>query len=121
MSRELKHRVMFCLSVQQNFFDLPFSEVGPVWQGFGNVLKSIHEMEGINIVGMFDDDETMVGSSGTNFPWTAYIMADAADRADVVEVCNLFRITPVGETDYRLWKYIRVEARIGRALEVPEL
>jgi hypothetical protein len=39
------------------------------------------------------------------------------DRATVVAACNLFRTIEVGE--HRLWKYMRVEARIGRELVIP--
>ena len=116
-----KIRTLFCISVQQNFFDLPWSEIGAVWQAFSKVMAGIAHMDGAEVLGMLDDDETMVGAAGVGFPYTAYIMADMKDRDSVVAACNLFRATPVGETDYRLWRYIRVEARMGRALEVPQL
>lgn len=112
-------RTLFCIAVQQNFFDLPFSQIGPVWKAFGSMMKGISELPGVKILGMLDDDETMVGTSPTGFPWTAYIMADVPDRETVRLACNLFRTTPVGDSDERLWKYCRVEARMGRALEVP--
>ncbi|MBN9064556.1 MAG: hypothetical protein BGP06_06920 [Rhizobiales bacterium 65-9] len=112
-------RVLFCIAVQQNFFDLPFSKIGPVWKAFGAMMKGISDLPGVTILGMLDDDETMVGTSPTGFPWTAYIMADVPDRETVRQACNLFRTTPVGDADERLWKYCRVEARMGRALEVP--
>lgn len=112
-------RVLFCIAVQQTFFELPFSEIGPVWKAFGSMMKGISDLPGVTILGMLDDDETMVGTSPAGFPWTAYIMADVPDRETVRQACNLFRTTPVGDTDYRLWKYCRVEARMGRALEVP--
>jgi hypothetical protein len=41
-------------------------------------------------------------------------MADVADLDTVVAACNLFRTTMVGE--HRLWKYGKIEARVGRAL-----
>ena len=41
------------------------------------------ELPGVKILGMLDDDETMVGTSPTGFPWTAYIMADVPDRETV--------------------------------------
>ena len=112
-------RVLFCIAVQQNFFDLPFSEIGPVWRAFGEMMAGIAKLPGVSIVGTLDDDETMVGTSPTGWPWTCYIMADVPDRDTVKAACNLFRTTEVGP--YRLWKYCRVEARIGRALEIPSL
>ena len=112
-------RVLFCINVQQTFFDLPFSEIGPVWKAFGAMMKGISDLPGVTILGMLDDDETMVGAVSTGSPYTAYIMADVPDRETVKAACNLFRTIPVGDTDYRLWKYCTVEARMGRPLEVP--
>jgi hypothetical protein len=55
----------------------------------------------------------MVGSSA-NWPWTAYVLADAPDLAAVTAVCNLVRETPVG--DHRLGRCLRIVARVGRPL-----
>jgi hypothetical protein len=44
-------------------------------------------------------------------------MADVSDFEKAVDVCNLYRTTPVG--DYNLWRYGKIEARAGRALVVP--
>jgi len=112
-----KIRTMFCIAVLQPFFDLPSSKIGEVWQAVGKMMGELHNMEGVEVLGMLDDDETMVGTSPTGFPWTVYIMADMPDRDSVVAACNLFRVIEIGE--YRLWKYLRVEARMGRPLEVP--
>jgi len=38
----------------------------------------------------------------------------------VIQACDFFRSTPVGDGTYKLWKYCKVEARIGRELVVPE-
>lgn len=113
-----KLRVLFCGAVQQNFFDLQPSEIGAVWAATGEMLKGIRDLPGVEVLGTLDDDETMVGTSPNGWPWTFYILADVPDRETVVAACNLFRVTPVG--DYRLWKYMRVEARIGRELVIPE-
>ncbi len=113
-----KLRVLFCGAVLQNFFDLPAAEIGSVWQATGVMLKAIRDLPGVEILGTLDDDETMVGTSPAGWPWTFYILADVPDRASAVAACNLFRTTPVGA--HRLWKYIRVEARIGRELVIPQ-
>ena len=113
-----KLRVLFCSAVTQNFFDLPATDVPGVWAGVATMLKGIRDLPGVEVLGTMDDDETMVGTSPAGFPWTFYILADVPDRETVVAACNLFRVTPVGE--YRLWKYMRVEARIGRELVIPE-
>lgn len=113
-----KLRTLICGAVLQNFFDLPAGEIGAVWQATGVMLKGIRDLPGVEILGTLDDDESMVGTSPTGWPWTFYILADMPDRATVVAACNLFRTVPVGE--HRLWKYIRVEARIGRELVIPQ-
>lgn len=110
-------RVLFCCAVLQNFFDLPSTEIGKVWAATGEMLKRIRDMPSVTVLGTLDDDETMVGTSPTGWPWTFYILADVPDRAAAVAACNLFRTIEVGE--YRLWKYLRVEARVGRELVIP--
>jgi hypothetical protein len=112
-----KLRTLFCLAVLQNFFDLPASEIGLVWKATGQMLRGIADIPGAEILGTIDDDQTMVGASPNGWPWTAYILADMPDRESVVAACNLFRTIEIGE--HRLWRYIRVEARIGRELAIP--
>jgi hypothetical protein len=112
-----KLRVIFCAAVLQNFFDLPAGEIGKVWAATGEMLKGIRDLPGVDILGTIDDDQTMVGTSPAGWPWTFYILADVPDRQTVVQACNLFRTIEIGE--YRLWRYIRVEARIGRELVIP--
>jgi hypothetical protein len=111
-------RTLFCGAVLQGFFDLPSTEIMTVLKATGKMIRTIREMDGVEVIGTMDDDETMVGTSPDGFPWTFYILADVANREKAVEVCNLFRTTEVGE--YRLWKYMRVEARLGRELVMPE-
>tara|TARA_A100001391_G_scaffold205464_1_gene207465 strand:- start:3586 stop:3945 length:360 start_codon:yes stop_codon:yes gene_type:complete len=111
-------RALFCGAVLQNFFDLPGADIPTVLKATGQMLKTIREMPGVTVLGTFDDDETMVGTSPNGWPWTFYILADVADRDTAVAICNLFRTTEVGE--FRLWKYMRVEARLGRELVMPE-
>lgn len=113
-----KLRVLFCGAVLQNFFDLPASEIGKVWQATGEMLKGIRDLPGVEILGTIDDDQTMVGTSPNGWPWTFYILAEVPDRDTVVAACNLFRTIAIGE--HRLWRYMRVEARIGRELVIPE-
>jgi hypothetical protein len=113
-----KIRILVCGSVLQNFFDLPSSEIPKVLRATGMMLKTLREMPGVEVLGTFDDDETMVGTSPNGWPWTFYILADVPDRATAVAICNLFRTIEVGE--HRLWRYMRVEARLGRELVMPE-
>ena len=110
-------RTLFCIAVLQNFFDLPSSEIGKIWDATGRMLRGIADLPGVQILGTLDDDQTMVGTSPSGWPWTAYVLADMPDRESVVAACNLFRTTEIGE--HRLWRYLRVEARMGRELAVP--
>ncbi|WP_109482568.1 hypothetical protein [Paraburkholderia sp. C35] len=115
-NRSLPLRVLFCCGVTQNFFDLPREQIGEVWQAYGKMLAAVEAMENVRVLGVMDDDRLVVGQSD-GAPWTFYIMADVADFDTAVAVCNLYRTTPVGE--YNLWRYGKIEARVGRALTVP--
>ncbi len=72
-----------------------------------------HEMPGVTVLGNMDDDQSMVGASN-GYPWTTYLLADVPDLDTVHAICNLFRTTPVGDNQFKLWKYCRMEARTGR-------
>lgn len=113
------HRVLFCIGINQNFMNATAEEGKQVWQAFSQMMQGIDELPGVTILGIMDDDRIMVGPSATA-PWTAYIMADVPDCEAVVTACNFFRTISVGDGTYKLWKYARVEARIGRELVVPE-
>lgn len=109
-------RVLFCCGVTQNFFDLPRDQISTVWRAYGQMLKSVEQMAGVSVLGIMDDDRLVVGNGDANH-WTFYIMADVRDFETVTAVCNLYRTTPVGE--HNLWRYGKIEARVGRALAVP--
>lgn len=79
------------------------------------LLDEIEAMAGVRVLGTIDDDAHMVGPSD-GWPWTAYVLADVDTQETVKSVCNLFRTIPVGE--HSLWRYAKVEARIGRPLVV---
>ncbi|WP_033292454.1 hypothetical protein [Amycolatopsis jejuensis] len=108
-------RVLFCIGINQNFFDLPLDQSGQVWAGFGQFMSELGGLDGVTVIGSLDDDVHQVGPSGS-WPWTAYLLADVADQPTVGAACNLLRTVRVGE--HALWKYARIEARIGRSAEV---
>jgi hypothetical protein len=108
-------RVLFCIGINQNFFDLPTGQGGLVWKAFSGMMDAVAETPGVRVIGDIDDDSHMVGPSD-GWPWTCYILADVDTQETVRAVCNLFRTTSVGE--YTLWRYAKIEARIGRALTV---
>ena len=76
-------------------------------------FSSLEERFGVRVLGTLDDDETMVGPSIT-WPWTCYILAHAPDPGAAAAVCNLLRETTIGSD--RLWKFMKIEARVGRPL-----
>ncbi|UOT03380.1 hypothetical protein MPY17_31265 [Rhodococcus opacus] len=110
-------RVLFCIGINQNFFDLPTGQGGLVWKAFSGMMDAVAETPGVRVIGDIDDDSHLVGPSD-GWPWTCYILADVDTQETVKAVCNLFRTTLVGE--YTLWRYAKIEARIGRALTVRE-
>lgn len=105
-------RVMFCIGVTQNFFDLPPTRIKAIWEGYVAMMDQLNTMEGVSIIGTMDDDRLMVGTS-YSWPWTSYILADVVDYDTVVAGCNLFRTIKISEDEF-LWKYGRIEARVGR-------
>ncbi|MFE4969909.1 hypothetical protein [Streptomyces sp. NPDC056660] len=111
-------RVLFCIGVNQNFFDLPTGQGKTVWDGFTTMLGQLYELPGVTVLGTIDDDLHMVGPSDS-WPWTCYVLADVVDQATAAAACNLFRTVQVGE--YGLWRYMKIEARLGRPLPEPEV
>lgn len=111
-------RVLFCMGVNQNFFDATAEESLQVWHAFSRMMNALADLPGMKVLGNLDDDRGMVGPSD-GYPWTTYVLADAPDLATVHAGCNLMRITPVGDGTYKLWKYIKIEARVGRELVIP--
>lgn len=108
-------RVLFCIGINQNFFDIAREEQLEVWAAFSEMWNGIHDLPGVKVFGNMDDDQSMVGPS-TGFPWTTYLLADVPDIATVHAACSLFHSTAVGDGKFRLWKYCKVEARTGREL-----
>jgi hypothetical protein len=106
-------RVLFCIGVQQTFFEEEARLLPEVIPAIKGAFDDLGGRFGLTVIGTLDDDQIMVGNS-PNWPWTAYILADAPDLDAVAAVCNIVRETPIGE--HRLWRYLRIEARVGREL-----
>ncbi|MGK5629404.1 hypothetical protein [Streptomyces sp. URMC 123] len=106
-------RVLFCIGVTQDFFAADADERDRVAQAIPGAFDDLGRRFGLTVLGTLDDDQLMVGAS-TAWPWTSYILADAPDLDAVARVCGIVRDTPVG--DHQLWRYLRVEARVGREL-----
>ncbi len=106
-------RALFCIGVTQAFFEQESERVSDVIAAISDAFGDLKGRCGVHVLGTMDDDELMVGAS-SGWPWTAYILADAPDLGAVKAVCNVLREIPIGE--YRLWRYLRIEARVGRQL-----
>lgn len=106
-------RVLFCFGVSQSFFDEEPARVPELAGAIATAFEDLSGRFGLRVLGTMDDDELMVGPSVV-WPWTAYILADAPGLDAVTAVCNILRESEVGGA--RLWKYLRVEARVGRPL-----
>lgn len=109
-------RVLFCMGINQNFFDLPKRDIGTVWTAFAGMLREMEDMDGIDVLGNMDDDAHVVGPTD-GWPWTCYVLADVRDQETVKAACNLFRTTMVDD-ESPLWRYAKIEARMGRALTI---
>ena len=107
-------RVLFCIGVNPAFFDAGADERRDAFETITAAFANLGERFGLNVLGTMDDDQMMVGSSST-WPWTCYILADAPDLAAVAAVCNLLRSSTLA-SGATLWKYLKIEARVGREL-----
>ena len=106
-------RVLFAFGLTQDFFAEERTRIPAIMESLKREFADLEGRFGVRVLATLDDDETMVGATGT-WPWTCYILAEAPDRDAVASVCNLVREVEVG--DARLWKYLKVEARVGRPL-----
>ena len=113
-SAALPLRVLFCIGITQNFFELPKDKMPEVFEAFSVAFTKWDERFGVKVLGTLDDDRTQVGQSPSGWPFTSYVMADVPDLDTVVKICDVLRSTPVG--DGLLWRYARIETRIGRAV-----
>jgi hypothetical protein len=106
-------RVLFCIGVTPAFFEADISDLDEIGATIKQAFENLDERFGLHVLGTMDDDELMVGAS-LDWPWTCYVLADAPNVEAVAGVCNIIRETPLGSG--RLWKYLRIEARVGRPL-----
>lgn len=106
-------RALFAFGLTQDFFTEERERIPLIMEALKREFADLEGRFGLRVLGTLDDDETMVGATAT-WPWTCYILAEAPDHDAVAAVCDLLREVEVG--DARLWKYMKVEARVGRPL-----
>ena len=106
-------RALFAFGLTQSFFAEERARIPAIMEALKSNFADLEKRFGVRVLGTLDDDELMVGAADT-WPWTCYILAEVPDRASVAAVCNILRATEVDGV--RLWKYLKVEARLGRPL-----
>ena len=106
-------RVLFAFGLTEDFYRADTAHVNAAVAAFDSAFDNLGERFGVTVLASMDDDQLQVGASAS-WPWTAYVIADAPSLDAAIAVCNVVRETPVLED--RLWKYVKVEARVGRPL-----
>lgn len=106
-------RVLFCIGVLPPFFAADADERAAAMAAIDRGFDDLRGRFGAEVLATFDDDRLMVGPS-PEWPWTSYVIADVPDLDAAVAICDVVRATDVGE--HRLWRYLKIEARIGREL-----
>lgn len=106
-------RVLFNIGVLPPFFESPAADREAAMAAIPPAFEDLSGRFGITVLGTFDDDRLMVGPS-TDYPWTCCILADVPDLDTAIALCDVIRTTEVGE--HRLWRYLKIEARVGREL-----
>lgn len=107
-------RVLFCIGVRDAFFDAAVDERQEVFAAIPPAFADLSGRFGLRILGTIDDDRLMVGPS-PSWPWTCYILADAPHLEAVAGVCDILRASDL-ESGHKLWRYLKIEARVGREL-----
>jgi hypothetical protein len=110
---EDKLRVLFCIGVRDAFFDVGPEDRQEAFEAIPPAFADLSGRFGIQVLGTMDDDQLMVGPSAT-WPWTCYILADAPDLGAVAAVCDILRADL--DSGNKLWRYLKIEARVGRQL-----
>lgn len=108
-----KLRVLFCFGLTKAFYDADAETVSSLLAVLDTGFAELGSRFGVEVIGGLDDDELVVGAAD-GWPWTCYLLADAPDYDAVRQVTGLVRTLRVEE--HRLWRYLKVEARIGRPL-----
>jgi hypothetical protein len=106
-------RALFAFGLTRDFFAEDRARTPAIMEALKAGFADLELRFGVRVLGTLDDDELMVGATDT-WPWTCYILAELPAREAAAKVCNLLREIEVEGT--RLWKYLKIEARVGRPL-----
>lgn len=106
-------RVMFCIGVTSGFFEADTDELSTVKESIEEAFADLAGRFGIEVLGTMDDDRLAVGTA-ESWPWVSYILADVPNLHAAQEVTNILRTNRAG--GQLLWRYLKIEARVGRPL-----
>lgn len=101
-------RVLFCAGVLPAFFDASLEDRKKVFVMCQELFGDWEQRYGAKVLGSLDDDQLQIGPTFT-YPWTFYVLADIPDTETVAAIVNQWR-----QGDNPLFKYIKLETRIGR-------
>jgi hypothetical protein len=107
-------RVLFCFGGLPEFYAQPAARFERLMAGFFLAFDRLGERFGIRVLGTLDDVWLMTGPSLT-YPWTCYILAAAPTYNAVHQVTR--QLMDVEVDGDRLWRYAKVEARVGPPLD----
>jgi hypothetical protein len=111
-------RVLLCLVATQSYYDAEPEEQEKVKAALREGFGLLDERFDIRLLGGFDDD--LLSHGATHLPhYRAYILLDTANLNTVVNLCRVVKETRVGP--YCLWRYLGIDARIGRRLPFIEV
>jgi hypothetical protein len=102
-------RALVCGGVLASFFEGSPEDRKLVIKQIHHVFGDWEKRFGIKVLGSLDDDRLQIGPT-LGYPWTFYILCDAPDHETLVTVVDQLR-----QGDFPLYKYIKLEVRMGRA------
>ena len=114
--REL--RVLLCLAAAHTYYEAEDDEQEAVKAGLKRAFERLEERFDVRVLGAIEDD--LLAHGATHLPhYRAYILLAARDLDTAVELCKVVKETRVGP--YRLWRYLGLDARLGRTLPFVEI
>ncbi|HEX4733035.1 MAG TPA: hypothetical protein VH247_01375 [Thermoleophilaceae bacterium] len=107
-------RVLFCIGVLPDFYSQPAARFDRLMTPFFHAFDRLGERFGLRVLGTLDDVHLTMGPT-FGWPWTCYILAAAPDLDAIRAVAQqLMEVEIEGD---RLWRYAKLEARIGPPLD----
>ena len=107
-------RVLFCIGVLPDFYAQPAAAFDRLLEPFAAAFNDLGSRYGIDVLGTLDDIHFQNGPS-SGYPWTCYILAAAPDHHAVQQVVG--QLMDIDVDGYRMWRFAKVEARIGPPLD----